>query len=166
MKEATIDPDICDVHTKCALQEDVNNLYTGHNINLSVLYAQGVAFFWCIMIFSTGLPLLYPLAVVVFGIQYTIHYLLSLYFYQKSPNYNEHLPIYTIKYIKLGIVVHILSSLLLLVDDNLINGKYTKVGYISKGDQWIRLWYRIIGKEYSFIYIGIALVFLFLATFQ
>ena len=72
---------------------------------------------------------------------------------------------YTIHYIKMGIVIHILSSLLLLVDDNLIHGKYTKVAYVSKGDQWIRLWYRVIGKQYSYIYLGISLFLLFLVSF-
>ena len=58
--------------------------------------------------YSSGLPILYPLGMVFYIILYWVYKGLILKYYQKTTSFNERLAIDSISYIKYGLVVHML----------------------------------------------------------
>mmetsp|Transcript_1780 Transcript_1780/g.3134 ORF Transcript_1780/g.3134 Transcript_1780/m.3134 type:complete len:279 (-) Transcript_1780:417-1253(-) len=97
-----------DVNTKKLLQDEVNELYTGHQISSHYVYAQNFSYFWCVLTFSTGLPILYPFAFLFYLLLFWVYKLLLLKFYQRTNRFNEELPIKSLSYMKVGLILHLL----------------------------------------------------------
>lgn len=69
------------VNTKKYLQDELNNLYTGDQISGHYVYAQNYTYLWCVLMFSTGMPILYPFAVIFYFGLYWVYKLLLIKFY-------------------------------------------------------------------------------------
>ena len=87
-----IDPANQELRTKQVLQQDLENLYTGEEINASYVYAQFFTTIWCILAYSSGMPILYPVASVNFFIIYWVYKLLLIKYYRKTVSFNQDLP--------------------------------------------------------------------------
>jgi len=57
--------------------------------------------------FSSGLPVLYPIAMVFCLILYWVYKILLLKFYKRTTSFNEQLPMLSIGYIKYGVFFHL-----------------------------------------------------------
>jgi hypothetical protein len=64
-------------NTRQVLQEDYENVYTGQKFLLEFRYAQLVNVTFIVMMFSAGLPLLYPVAFVTFFVTYWFDKMMS-----------------------------------------------------------------------------------------
>ena len=109
-----------DVNTKKLLLSDVNALYTGDQISSHYVYAQNFTYLWCVLAYSAGLPILYPLAAVFFMILYWVYKFLLLKYYSKTTKFNEELPMISVAYIKVGIVIHIVFTVFMISNSGLL----------------------------------------------
>jgi hypothetical protein len=75
--------------TKKIVQEDFNTLYTGQEIDSAFVYATFLAFYWAVMCFSAGMPLLYPIAAVFYIIQYWFYKFMAIKHYQRTTSFTE-----------------------------------------------------------------------------
>ena len=80
------------VNTRKKFQEEVDSLYTGTEINSEAVYSDNYVFFWSIVFFSTGCPLLYPIAAAFFALNYWYQKSLSLHYYRRSSKFSHNLP--------------------------------------------------------------------------
>ena len=108
-----------DVHTKKLTQYDLNALYTGDQISSHYVYAQNYTYLFCVMMFSTGLPILYPFACIAFFVLYWVYKFLLLKYYEKTTKFNEELPIYSITWIKFSILIHGVFGLFMYTNNDL-----------------------------------------------
>ena len=115
-----IDEDEPDVNTKVVIQEELKNLYTGNQISSHYVYAQNVTYFWCVMTYSTGLPVLYIFGATFYLCLYWVQKTLLLRFYQKTIRFNEKLSIASIWYLKMGIGFHLLIGALMVTQSELL----------------------------------------------
>lgn len=111
------------VNTKKYLQNELNDLYTGDQISGHYVYAQNYTYLWCVLMFSTGIPILYPFAVVMYFGTYWVYKFLLIKFYQKTTKFNYNLPMYTTAYIKVGVFFHIIIGGLMVTNSDIIPSK-------------------------------------------
>jgi len=79
--------------------------------------------------FSTGMPLLYPFAMVFYFVLFWVYKLLLLKYYQTTNRFNEQLPIYATEYMKIGVFIHLFIGALMLSNSDIIpdhDSKYKK----------------------------------------
>ena len=69
---------------------------------------------FCILLYSGGMPILYFIGIVLYTFTYLIHKCLILKFYKKSRTLTRTIPIFTMKFFKIGIVIHMISALIML----------------------------------------------------
>ena len=60
------------------------------------------------------MPILYFIGIVLYTFTYLIHKCLILKFYKKSRTLTRTIPIFTMKFFKIGIVLHMISALIML----------------------------------------------------
>lgn len=111
------------VNTKKYLQDELNTLYTGDQISGHYVYAQNYTYLWCVLMFSTGMPILYPFAVIFYFGLYWVYKLLLTKFYQKTTKFNYNLPIYTTQFIKIGVFFHIIVGAFMVTNNDIIPSK-------------------------------------------
>ena len=108
------------VNTKLLLQADVNALYTGDQIQSHFVYAQNYVYLWCVMMFSTGLPILYPFAAVFYFGFYWAYKFLLLKYYMKTSKFTADLPIRSTSYIPAAVLMHIVIGGLMVTNSNIL----------------------------------------------
>lgn len=70
--------------------------------------------------YSTGLPILYPFAAVFYFVLYWVYKGLLIKYYEKTTRFNEDLPIYSIGWIKLGLIFHGIVGGLMMTNSDLM----------------------------------------------
>jgi hypothetical protein len=76
-------------NTKKLLQDELDDLYTGEQISSHFVYAQNYTYLWCVLMFSTGMPILYPFGFLFYGVLYWVYKLLLLKYYSRTNRFNE-----------------------------------------------------------------------------
>ena len=114
------DDDDAALNTKQVMQEDLNALYTGDQISSHYVYAQNFTYLWCVLMYSTGMPILYPFGCVFYAVLYWVYKFLLLKYYERTNRFNEELPIYTTGYIKIGLVLHGIFGGFMITNSRLI----------------------------------------------
>lgn len=119
----------------------MNTLYTGPEITSAPVYAANYTYLWCVLLYSLGCPLLYPLAAVFYTTQYWYYKSLSVKYLRRASQFPDQLPIGASDNIKIGLFMHIIMSYSLLSDDGLLPGPRTVLTYdlASPGAQAERL---------------------------
>lgn len=64
--------------------------------------------------YSTGLPILYPFACVFYFVLYWVYKCLLLKFYARTTKFNQDIPIKSVQWIKVGIVLHVAIGSIML----------------------------------------------------
>ena len=111
------------VNTKKGLQEELNALYTGAEMASAAIYAQNYTYFWAVLFYSTGCPLLYPLAGVFYTVQYWYQKSLALRYHRRSSKFSDRLPIESVAYLRIAVVMHALMAYMMLSEEGLLPGK-------------------------------------------
>ena len=74
------------VNTKCRTQEQLNLLYTGPSINIEKEYALLASKLFIILLFSIGMPFLYPVLLTFLSLKLFLDRFLCIYFYRTFEN--------------------------------------------------------------------------------
>jgi len=72
------------------------------------------------MMYSTGMPILYPFAAVFYFVLYWVYKFLLLKYYEKTTKFNEELPLYCTHWIKFGVLIHGLIGFMMITNSSLI----------------------------------------------
>lgn len=70
--------------------------------------------------FSTGMPLLYPFAMIFYIVLFCVYKLLLLKYYQTTNRFNEQLPIQAVGHIKTGLFFHLFIGSLMISNSEMI----------------------------------------------
>ena len=73
------------------------------------------------MMYSSGLPILYPIACIFNVILYWAVKILLLKYHQRTHRFNEELAIQSIHYIKFGDIVHMIVGAVMFTNDKLLS---------------------------------------------
>lgn len=69
------------VNTKQVFQDELEELYTGDQIAGHNVYALNYTYLWCVLMFSTGMPILYPFAFAFYIILFFVYKFLLIFYY-------------------------------------------------------------------------------------
>jgi hypothetical protein len=94
------------VRTRKLTQTDLNALYTGSQIPSHYIYAQNFTYLWCVLSYSGGMPILYPIGALFFFILYWILKFMLLKYYSRTTSFTEELPLFSTKFMIVGLVLH------------------------------------------------------------
>ena len=82
------------------------------------------AIFICMM-YSAGLPLVYPICCLSFVVSYWFNKTMLMRYYQKTIEFNEELPINSMAYMKLAVAIHLIIAFLMLSNPKLLQSEAT-----------------------------------------
>lgn len=122
-----------EVNTKKKIQSDLEALYTGPQIMSHYVYAQLYTYLWACLMYSSGMPILYPIGMMFFFILYWVYKGLLLNYYQKTSRFNEQLPRYVVRYIKFGLIFHLIIGFLMYSNSRILSTtEKSDLGMISE----------------------------------
>ena len=102
------------------LQTELTELYSGPQIQSAYVYAQIFTTLLAVMTFSAGMPALYPIAAAFYIVYYIVYHCLFLRYYSKTATFNQDLPLYSLRYIYLALVLHLVFGLTMLTNEKFI----------------------------------------------
>lgn len=108
-----------EVNSQALIQSDLDKLYTGPEIDGFSLYAQYFTNLWTTLMYSVGMPLLYPIAMVYFMFLYWINKILILKSYRKTSAFNQDFALVSIEFYKIGLLIKVFMGLWMISSMNL-----------------------------------------------
>lgn len=152
-----------EVNTELIIQSELEQLYTGPQIASHYVYAQLFTNLWACLMYSSGLPMMYPIAMLFNIILYWVYKCLLLKFYQKTTNFNEKLVLDSISLVKYGIFFHLLigiwmysnSSILSTDNKNSLLESIKQYGVIKEELEYLQ---RRFNTTHSQLYLGCCVV--------
>lgn len=109
------------VKTKKKTQSELNDLYTGPQMESFIVYANIFSNLWSCLMFSSGLPVLYIVATIFFMSLYWVQKIMLLKVYQRTSSFNEDLALTAIGYIKIGLLFHVLIGVFMYTNNAIIS---------------------------------------------
>lgn len=109
-----------EVNTKKKTMTELQTLYTGDQISSSFVFAQNVAYLLCAMTYSVAMPLMFLMACLFYVVFYWVYKFLLVKYYQKTTAFNAELPISTVDYMRVALIIHLLVALFMVSDMNLM----------------------------------------------
>ena len=116
LKSDPTDEDDDNVYTKFKVQKDLIGLYTGPKIKGAKVFARMMSTLFIIMMYSSGMPIIYFVGMFWFTIMYIINKLLIVKYYQTTMTFTRIIPEYSIILLKTGIIFHILCACFMLTN--------------------------------------------------
>ena len=77
--------------------------------------------------FSSGLPVLYPIGCLSFTAMYFVYKALLIYFYQRTVQFNENLALKSIDYIKWGILFHMAIGAVMITNTDILQPSQSSI---------------------------------------
>lgn len=77
---------------------------------------------WAALTFSAGMPFLYVISALFYGLYYWVYKWLLLNFYRRTTNFNEDLPLLSMTYMRTGILCHLVIGLFIMTNTDIIEG--------------------------------------------
>ena len=96
------------------IQSEYEELYIGPEIVMDSRLAQIIACTWVTMTYCIGLPILFLISAINFTLIYWVDKWLILRFYRTPKNFDDRLIRYSIKYLKIGVIFHVLIGFAML----------------------------------------------------
>jgi hypothetical protein len=109
-----------EVNTKKLLQSELQAFYTSPQISSYYVYALIFTTLWSCLCFSSGLPVLYPVAAISYFVLYWVYKALLLKYYAKTTEFDEDLPVRSIGYMKYGILFHMIVGTFMFTNSAII----------------------------------------------
>lgn len=106
-------------------------MYTGDQISSHYVYAQMYTYIFCVLMYSAGIPLLYPITAIFFALFYCVYKFLFLKYYQVTTRFDENLPLLSTEMLKFAIFIHIIVAAFQLSNEELIPPTALKTEFLS-----------------------------------
>ena len=107
--------------TRKIIQEDYEQQYMGSVFKIENRYAQLIAMFFIILMYSTAIPLLYFAGLLICASMYWSDKILFLRHYRLPPRYNRNLAERSNKIMKFAIILHLFTGVYMLSNRELLN---------------------------------------------
>jgi len=158
-----------EVNTKQELQSELENLYTGTQIRVHFVYAQIYTTVWASLMYSSGIPALYPIGFLFFAVLYWVCKVLLLKFFQRTTKFNENLQLVSLSYMKYGLLIHMIIGGIMYTNSRIFSQQNqekisAEVQYILKKLPQVDFMEGRFESTHARIYLAIflALVFLYI----
>ena len=99
-----------DMHTRKLTQVDYEEVNIGNLFNIHKRYNTLITYVFVTMIYSGGMPLLYPISAAYFFVTYWVDKYLLLTYYQKPPNFSHTMAKEIIYWFKWALFMHFIST--------------------------------------------------------
>jgi hypothetical protein len=116
-----------EIHTEKLLQDDLEDLYTGPEIQTFFVFAQYFTSLWCLMFFSSGMPALYFVGCLNFFILYWVYKTLLIKHYQITTSFNQDMPNFSIVFYKWAVVLHLVMGLWMYTNSDILSVQNIKI---------------------------------------
>ncbi len=100
-------------------QDDLNKMFVGPEFEFAFNYAQMMSTFFVCLTFSTGIPLLYPIAAANFILFYLVEKYLFIHCYKMPPQFNTLVGKRATALIPIGLLIHVVMSVWVLSNNSL-----------------------------------------------
>ena len=107
LKSEPEDPDDDTPNTKIKVQEDLEKLYTGKEFQGEKSYSRMMSTLFVILLYSSGMPILYFIGAFFYTITYFIEKFLLINFYRRSKTLTRVVPEFSMKTLKYSILFHL-----------------------------------------------------------
>ena len=105
----------CDLpNTRIRIQSDLEKLYTGVGFKGEKAYSRMMSTMFVIQMYSSGMPILYFNGFIFYLVTYLVNKFLLIYYYQKSRTLTRTIPLFTMEYLRYGLLLHLLSACFML----------------------------------------------------
>lgn len=128
------------------------------------MYAQNFTYLCVVLMYSTGMPILYPFATVFFFVFYWVYKGLLLKYYGKTTKFNQEIPIKSMWWVKFGLVMHIIIGSIMLSNENFFpqtsDEEYTHLldDYVDHDNFVLTYFERLQSGSQSLIYLAFMVV--------
>lgn len=113
-------------------QADLNRKFLGGTFRISTRYARALNWTFVVMLFSTGMPLLYWLAALAFAVTYWMDKALMLRFYRTPPAYEPTIGRRALRMIEWALLLHLLVAPLMLGNKDIFVTSLAQVQQVSQ----------------------------------
>lgn len=107
-------------HTKKLAQEDYEFINTGPDPNMDYRYANMLVVVYVVMMYGSGIPILYLVAAVFFFATYWVDKILILYHYRKPEMLDEKMSVRTLGWFKYAILLHLVGGILMYSNNSIL----------------------------------------------
>eukprot|EP00347_Sterkiella_histriomuscorum_P019500 403341392 len=116
--------------TKQLLQSEYENINTGTELLLEFRYSSILTVIYTIMMYSPGLPLLYPVAFLSFFLTYWFDKFFLLKLYRKPPSHTIDLSSQTVQLMYFALILHYVIGLYMYSNITILTPNYSEdIGY-------------------------------------
>lgn len=109
--------------TKQLLQEDYENINTGNIFMFEFRYSQVLTQVYVTMMYSAGIPLLYPVSMVSFLMTYWVDKYLFIRHYKNPPSYTMAMAERTVLLMRYSLILHFIIGFLMLSNSKILTSK-------------------------------------------
>ena len=116
LKKDPEDEDDDDPNTRIKVQHELEALYTGPAFRGERAYSRMMSTLFVIMMYSSGMPLLYAIGIVFYTVTYLLHKLLIIKFFKKSTTSTRTIPMAAVQFLKIGLICHMICAAFMLTN--------------------------------------------------
>ena len=117
------DEDCDKPNSQIRIQKNLELLYTGKGFKGEKSYSRLMSTMFVIQLYSSGMPILYLNGFIFYLVTFLCNKFLLIYYYQKSRTLSRTIPLFTMQYLKYGLLLHMLAACLMLTN---------KMGFVTR----------------------------------
>lgn len=103
-------------NTKKRTQKALQDLYLGKKFGGEKAFSRMMSTMFVILLYSSGMPILYFIGMIFFGITYFINKGLIIKYYRFSTTLSKTIPITVLQFIKYSLIFHVIVGLFMLTN--------------------------------------------------
>eukprot|EP00981_Chlorochromonas_danica_P004112 scaffold801_cov178-Ochromonas_danica.AAC.17 len=104
-------------------QDELNKAFAGPEFGFASSYAQLMSTFCVTLTFSSGIPLLYPIACANYLLYYYVEKYFFVHIYRIPPHFNTYVGKRATSFIPLGLLLHVVMAIWTLSNSSLLDNK-------------------------------------------
>lgn len=116
LKKDPEDPEDDEPNTKKKIQSELEELYIGDEFKGDEAFSRMMSTLFVMIMYSSGMPLLYPMAMLFFAITYLVNKMLIFKYFQTLANLTRTIPLFSIKFLRFGLMIHMILSAFMLTN--------------------------------------------------
>ena len=117
------DEDCDKPNTKIRIQSDLEKLYTGKEFRGEKAYSRMMSTLFVILMYSSGMPFMYMIGLVFYTVTFCVNKFLLIYYYKKSRTLTRTIPLFSMDFLKFGLLLHILCACFMLTNPEAFEAK-------------------------------------------
>jgi len=154
----------------CLFQDDLNEMYINPDIKTFYWYSWFFTNLLIYLMYGGSMPLMYPLGIMFFILNFYVEKLLFCRFYRKTFEFDESLPYHSVKLMKWAIFIHMLMNCFMFTDKRLMvpENYTTEMHYRPLLEPPDRFFARRYDDLHSlsviYVFLGVTILYIFYST--